>query len=105
MEEIFKAIVNLINTGGALADDALYLYFALQFISAWSWSGPLMMLFWLGYKVIMAQIGTPSDRMMSFMEAGKPIKVYREGYYDYWSPSTELMKRSGFVRVKEPSNG
>ena len=32
MDEVLKAVTGLINTGGALADDALYLYFLLKFI-------------------------------------------------------------------------
>ena len=32
MDELLKAITGLINTGGALADDALYLYFGLKYI-------------------------------------------------------------------------
>ena len=32
MNELLAAITNLINTGGSLADDALYLYFALKII-------------------------------------------------------------------------
>lgn len=34
MDEMLKAITGLINTGGALADDALYLYFTLQIVKA-----------------------------------------------------------------------
>lgn len=34
MDELLKAITNLINTGGDLANDALYLYFALQIVKA-----------------------------------------------------------------------
>ena len=32
MDELLKAITGLINTGGDLAGDALYLYFALKII-------------------------------------------------------------------------
>ena len=36
MDEILKAIVGLINTGNALANDALYLYFALKVSQAFA---------------------------------------------------------------------
>lgn len=32
MDELLKAITNLVNTGGALAPHALYLYFILKFL-------------------------------------------------------------------------
>lgn len=32
MDELLKAITNLINTGGDLAGDALYLYFFLKIV-------------------------------------------------------------------------
>lgn len=34
MDELLKSITQLINTGGALADDALYLYFTLKIVGA-----------------------------------------------------------------------
>lgn len=34
MDELLKALVTLINTGGDLANDALYLFFVLQIVKA-----------------------------------------------------------------------
>ena len=34
MDELLKAITNLISTGGDLANDALYLYFSLKIVQA-----------------------------------------------------------------------
>lgn len=38
MDELLKSITALINTGGALADDALYLYFLLKVSQGLSFS-------------------------------------------------------------------
>ena len=41
MDEMLKALTNLINTGGALADDALYLYFLMKVSQAFAFAAAL----------------------------------------------------------------
>jgi hypothetical protein len=53
MDEMMKAITQLINTGGALADDALYLYFALKLISSVSVSLTLFGIIWAVTRMVL----------------------------------------------------
>lgn len=47
MEELLKAITNLINTGGSLADDALYLYFAMKMLTPFAVTSAIVGSVWV----------------------------------------------------------
>ena len=53
MDDVLKAIVGLINTGGSLADDALYLYFTLRIIEPLSVTLTITGLTWIICKTIL----------------------------------------------------
>ena len=53
MDELLKAITGLINTGGNLADDALYLYFFLKIIEPLSITTTLTGMVWIICRTIL----------------------------------------------------
>ena len=106
MDELLSAITNLINTGGALADDALYLYFALQFAQAWAWPCALMVGLTGALRLFRLNLTTPSDKLLQFLSEGKTIQtVTWEGQNGYYTASPTMIKRMGFVRVPRPEVG
>ena len=60
MDELIKAIINLINTSSALADDALYLFVVLELVKVLGTAAPFMTVAYLGYKAIIKAIETTS---------------------------------------------
>lgn len=53
MDELLKSITNLINTGGALADDALYLYFAMKIITPFAITSTVLGAIWIICRTVL----------------------------------------------------
>lgn len=53
MDELLKAITNLINTGNHLADDALYLYFAMKIITPFAVTSAILGSIWMICRTIL----------------------------------------------------
>ena len=92
MDELPKAIINLINTGSALADDALYLFFLLKAIEALAFLSPITLAIVLGYKLL----ANHSQRKIASLLKRGTSQVLGEHCY-YWL-SDEYMVELGFVK-------
>jgi hypothetical protein len=53
MDEILKQVATLINTGGELANDALYLYFTLKIIQSVSVTATIVGVVWAVCRMIL----------------------------------------------------
>ena len=106
MDELLSAITKLINTGGVLADDALYLYFALQFAQAWAWPCALMVGLTGALRLLRLNLTTPSDKLLQFLSKGETIRtVAWDGDESYYTASHAMITRMGFVGVPKPKEG
>jgi hypothetical protein len=79
MDELLKALTNLINTGGSLADDALYLFFVLKFLGVFAWSVPV----WIIASTVL-----------------KVIKILVVHWHDGWHSTEEMLKWAGLEKNK-----
>ncbi|MEK9723287.1 MAG: hypothetical protein VW405_07360 [Rhodospirillaceae bacterium] len=100
MDELLQSLVRLIDAGGELADDALYLYFALQFAKLLAVGLPFGAALLVIYKSIVFCRTHPSDKLRL-----KALEVAQSGfYYDHegcrWKMTDEQMERLGFTKVK-----
>lgn len=60
MDELLKSITTLINTGGDLANDALYLYFALKIIQNLSVTATIVGVVWAITRMVLKLNGKQS---------------------------------------------
>jgi hypothetical protein len=99
MNELIQALVGLINKGSALAEPALYLFFALKFIEAWAFVLPFMTAIVLGYKLIRLRLETPTDKVWTYLQTGQPVEIHDiEGGRYFYKPSNDLLRRLGFTK-------
>jgi len=101
MDELIKALVGLINQGSALAAPALYLFFALKAFNSLTVAVPFTTAIVLVYRLIRRRLDTPSEQAWECLRKGEPITVYSEYGPHKWSPSPSLMRRFGFIQVRE----
>lgn len=98
MDELLKSLSALINTGGALADDALYLYFALKLVEAASWTIPASAFIALGYKAICRSMALSRHRTQLEVMRMKGERMSSHGYT--WRLKIAELERLGFERAE-----
>ena len=92
MDELLKALVGLVNTGGALADDALYLYFGLKLLGSLTWVGALLVV----ARTVLALQRTYMDKHRGNLEL--ELKAQLVGY---WKSNPGTFGRDPWRRESE----